>query len=216
MKLLTFKLRILCWYFSAHIDVQNIKSVFDSAIKVVLQPPKQKKSKKKAQRSCSILWMTQEKIMQLASVFSLTVLLPFEDLGFNVQTGCRSKSRKHEVLGLPSLLCWDNLLESFWFLDMVWLIYLDYINYFKPLFTTVVNCESSPRASLASIIHILLGYICLEDRSCLCLNSMCKFKLVGWSQYFVSLTLFLYLTVNMVSVFPSIKNYFLALVADEL
>ncbi|KAJ8443592.1 hypothetical protein Cgig2_019574 [Carnegiea gigantea] len=34
---------------------QNVKAVFDQAIKVVLQPPKQKKKKSKAQRACSIL-----------------------------------------------------------------------------------------------------------------------------------------------------------------
>lgn len=35
---------------------QNIKAVFDAAIKVVLQPPKQKKKKKrKGQKACSIL-----------------------------------------------------------------------------------------------------------------------------------------------------------------
>lgn len=37
--------------------MQNVKAVFDAAIKVVLQPPKQKKKKKKkSQKSCSILW----------------------------------------------------------------------------------------------------------------------------------------------------------------
>ncbi|KAG6774742.1 hypothetical protein POTOM_022111 [Populus tomentosa] len=34
---------------------QNVKGVFDAAIKVVLQPPKQKKKKKKGQKACSIL-----------------------------------------------------------------------------------------------------------------------------------------------------------------
>lgn len=35
---------------------QNVKAVFDAAIKVVLQPPKQKKKKKrKGQKGCSIL-----------------------------------------------------------------------------------------------------------------------------------------------------------------
>ncbi|KAG7015826.1 Rac-like GTP-binding protein 7, partial [Cucurbita argyrosperma subsp. argyrosperma] len=34
---------------------QNVKGVFDAAIKVVLQPPKQKKKKAKGQRACSIL-----------------------------------------------------------------------------------------------------------------------------------------------------------------
>ncbi|CAA2935164.1 rac-like GTP-binding RHO1 [Olea europaea subsp. europaea] len=34
---------------------QNVKGVFDAAIKVVLQPPKQKKKKGKAQRACSII-----------------------------------------------------------------------------------------------------------------------------------------------------------------
>lgn len=35
--------------------VQNVKAVFDAAIRVVLQPPKQKKKKSKAQKACSIL-----------------------------------------------------------------------------------------------------------------------------------------------------------------
>ncbi|KAK8944066.1 Rac-like GTP-binding protein RHO1 [Platanthera guangdongensis] len=34
---------------------QNVKAVFDAAIKVVLQPPKQKKKGKKAPKACSIL-----------------------------------------------------------------------------------------------------------------------------------------------------------------
>ncbi|KAG9149026.1 hypothetical protein Leryth_010630 [Lithospermum erythrorhizon] len=34
---------------------QNVKAVFDAAIKVVLQPPKQKKKKRKGQKSCFIL-----------------------------------------------------------------------------------------------------------------------------------------------------------------
>lgn len=36
--------------------MQNVKAVFDAAIKVVLQPPKQKKTKRKGQKACSILW----------------------------------------------------------------------------------------------------------------------------------------------------------------
>ncbi|KAG4979434.1 hypothetical protein JHK82_032685 [Glycine max] len=35
--------------------IQNVKAVFDAAIKVVLQPPKQKKKKRKGQKACSIL-----------------------------------------------------------------------------------------------------------------------------------------------------------------
>lgn len=35
--------------------VQNVKGVFDAAIKVVLQPPKQKKKKKKSQKGCFII-----------------------------------------------------------------------------------------------------------------------------------------------------------------
>ncbi|CAH8350120.1 unnamed protein product [Eruca vesicaria subsp. sativa] len=35
--------------------MQNVKGVFDAAIRVVLQPPKQKKKKGKVQKACSIL-----------------------------------------------------------------------------------------------------------------------------------------------------------------
>ncbi len=41
----------------AKLDLQNVKAVFDAAIKVVLQPPKQLKKKKKKQKNCSILWI---------------------------------------------------------------------------------------------------------------------------------------------------------------
>ncbi|KAM7516114.1 hypothetical protein LguiA_005697 [Lonicera macranthoides] len=37
------------------VQPQNVKSVFDAAIKVVLQPPKTKKKKGKGQKACSIL-----------------------------------------------------------------------------------------------------------------------------------------------------------------
>lgn len=39
---------------SCCLELQNVKAVFDAAIKVVLQPPKQKKKKKK-QKNCIIL-----------------------------------------------------------------------------------------------------------------------------------------------------------------
>lgn len=39
---------------------QNVKGVFDAAIKVVLQPPKQKKKKGKGQKACSILWSASQ------------------------------------------------------------------------------------------------------------------------------------------------------------
>ncbi|CAA0821058.1 Rac-like GTP-binding protein ARAC1 [Striga hermonthica] len=39
---------------------ENVKAVFDAAIKVVLQPPKQKKKKGKAQKACSILTFFKE------------------------------------------------------------------------------------------------------------------------------------------------------------
>jgi Ras-related C3 botulinum toxin substrate 1 len=36
-------------------DLQNVKGVFDAAIKVVLAPPKAKKKKKAQRGACSIL-----------------------------------------------------------------------------------------------------------------------------------------------------------------
>lgn len=43
---------------------QNVKAVFDAAIKVVLQPPKSKKKKKrKAQKACSILWLLKTRVL---------------------------------------------------------------------------------------------------------------------------------------------------------
>lgn len=43
---------------------QNVKAVFDAAIKVVLQPPKNKKKKKrKAQKACSILWFFKTRVL---------------------------------------------------------------------------------------------------------------------------------------------------------
>ncbi|KAJ8451917.1 hypothetical protein Cgig2_007400 [Carnegiea gigantea] len=37
------------------VEPQNVKAVFDAAIKVVLQPPKKEKKKSKSQKGCSIL-----------------------------------------------------------------------------------------------------------------------------------------------------------------
>ncbi|CAF2088457.1 unnamed protein product [Brassica rapa] len=42
----------ICFFLN---EMQNVKGVFDAAIRVVLQPPKQKKKKSKAQKACSIL-----------------------------------------------------------------------------------------------------------------------------------------------------------------
>jgi len=53
----------ICWWFLYLLSVQqNVKAVFDAAIKVVLQPPKNKKKKKrKSQKGCSILWFNKKK-----------------------------------------------------------------------------------------------------------------------------------------------------------
>lgn len=45
-----------------YVWMQNVKAVFDAAIRVVLQPPKQKKKKSKAQKACSILWWWLENL----------------------------------------------------------------------------------------------------------------------------------------------------------
>lgn len=48
-----------CWLYSnfehVALKLQNVKAVFDAAIKVVLQPPKQKKKKKKGRNACNFL-----------------------------------------------------------------------------------------------------------------------------------------------------------------
>lgn len=52
------------WYFNYLMWIQNVKAVFDAAIKVVLQPPKNKKKKKrKAQKACSILWFFKTRVL---------------------------------------------------------------------------------------------------------------------------------------------------------
>ena len=62
---------IFCWTFNIMWDtnglfclpppeLQNVKGVFDAAIKVVLQPPKAKKKKKAQRGACSILWSNHQ------------------------------------------------------------------------------------------------------------------------------------------------------------
>lgn len=48
--------------------LQNVKAVFDAAIKVVLQPPKQKKKKRKAHKGCSFLWSREDYLYWLLMV----------------------------------------------------------------------------------------------------------------------------------------------------
>lgn len=59
-------------------DLQNVKAVFDAAIKVVLQPPKQKKKKKTSQKGCSIMWIW------CARRTWLSILSLFDNGGFSV------------------------------------------------------------------------------------------------------------------------------------
>lgn len=57
--------------------LQNVKSVFDAAIKVVLQPPKQKKKKGKTQKACSILWSTADLKMSVLIQSSCVARISF-------------------------------------------------------------------------------------------------------------------------------------------
>ena len=57
--------------------LQNVKAVFDAAIKVVLQPPKSKKKKKKSQSVCSVLWSRKEYAFARAEGTTTSYVLAF-------------------------------------------------------------------------------------------------------------------------------------------
>lgn len=59
---LVFTLHVWSYWQNLIFLQQNVKAVFDAAIKVVLQPPKNKKRKKrKSQKACSILWFNRDR-----------------------------------------------------------------------------------------------------------------------------------------------------------
>lgn len=76
------------------LSLQNVKQVFDAAIKVVLQPPKAKKKKGKAQKACSILWSTTLGVM-ICPTLSLSRVV-FRSLS-------PQKRRTRSALCIPSI-----------------------------------------------------------------------------------------------------------------
>lgn len=75
--------------------VQNVKAVFDAAIRVVLQPPKQKKKKSKAQKACSILWL-EIGVKKTTTLHSACNLPPFP---------CPRLPFSPEEVGVPEIYC---------------------------------------------------------------------------------------------------------------
>lgn len=104
----------LCWHFSFWRRVlctfllwQNVKAVFDAAIKVVLQPPKQKKKKGTAQKVCSILWNKKK----FEEIFSLHAFLIIFVLGILFRSICLSGSKRSWIVVSSGLY-----LSSSWYL----------------------------------------------------------------------------------------------------
>lgn len=85
---------------------QNVKAVFDAAIKVVLQPPKQKKKKGTAQKVCSILWN-----QKFEEIFSLHACLIIFVLGILFRSICLSGSKRSWIV-----VSSDLYLSSSWYL----------------------------------------------------------------------------------------------------
>lgn len=134
--------------------LQNVKAVFDSAIKVVLQPPKKNK-KKKARGGCSILWWVEDwsptKMDQPASFLLLVSLLmsPFKIVG-------SSKPSLYSV-------CWHSgdFCESFkWFVSVFLLI----IN------QSIVDDKHS--------FHTLFMLFMFKLHACISIYAMCMYCLM--------------------------------------
>lgn len=90
--------------------LQNVKAVFDAAIKVVLQPPKQKKKKRKGQKACSILWLPKklqgERERERESlVISLPCCLVSSDFIFHHQALVNHPLGRSSAILCPSFKC---------------------------------------------------------------------------------------------------------------
>ena len=130
--------------------MQNVKAVFDAAIRVVLQPPKQKKKKSKAQKACSILWfgnrckVTRAPLSQFIGIvvipYCCMVADPFLNSLFLIFFMYFNRL-EYPRLGKQPCLFYGHKFYIYYFVMWLWqcaLVFSDY--YIFLIFLCSINC----------------------------------------------------------------------------
>lgn len=156
------------WY----LDEQNVKSVFDSAIKVVLCPPKPKKKNTRKQRSCWILWVINSKIgvFRRKPVLFLQCVLCYVCV---LQIRCS--------LGYKICWVWNIQLSASWVLPLMiltkvffgWFRYIYYDYYLLCSYYLLLFCLSSTISCWESLIPFLIK---LDFCNLYCLSHQCRIQ----------------------------------------
>lgn len=151
---------------------QNVKSVFDSAIKVVLCPPKPKKKNTRKQRSCWILWVINSKIgvFRRKPVLFLQCVLCYVCV---LQIRCS--------LGYKICWVWNIQLSASWVLPLMiltkvffgWFRYIYYDYYLLCSYYLLLFCLSSTISCWESLIPFLIK---LDFCNLYCLSHQCRIQ----------------------------------------